>query len=104
MSSVGSRVDDARFTGGQRTRGGRKMGRTTWFVMLGTVAAVALLITVAVFAQSIDRTQNPNFANFGIAKSLAQQIGAGRGNVNTPDSSAFIIARDPARAVRRGRQ
>ena len=55
-------------------------------------------------AQLVDRTQNPNSANAGIAKSLAEQIGAGRGNVNTPDSSAFIIARDPARAVRRGRQ
>src|SRR5438552_2533561 len=54
--------------------------------------------------QSIDRTQNPNTLNAGIAKSLAQQIGAGRGDVNTPGSSAFIIARDPARAVRRGRQ
>ena len=83
---------------------GVRMRRSTVFVMLGAVVAVALLVTMAVFAQSIDRTQNPNNANFGIAKSLAQQIGAGRGDVNTPDSSAFIIARDPARAVRRGRQ
>jgi mono/diheme cytochrome c family protein len=52
----------------------------------------------------IDRTQNPNVANFGIAKSLTQQIGAGRGNWTTPDSSSFIIARDPFRAIRRGRQ
>jgi len=28
-------------------------------------------------AQMTDRTQNPNLANFGIAKSLTQEIGAG---------------------------
>ena len=55
-------------------------------------------------AQMVDRTQNPNVANFGIAKSLTQEIGAGRGSWTTPDSSSFIIARDPFRAIRRGRQ
>jgi mono/diheme cytochrome c family protein len=55
-------------------------------------------------AQMTDRSQNPNVANFGIAKSLAQQIGAGEGDWMTPDSSSFIIARDPFRAIRRGRQ
>ena len=55
-------------------------------------------------AQLIDKTQNPNTAGAGIAKSLSQQIGAGRGNANTPDSSAFIVARDPFRSIRRGRQ
>ena len=34
-------------------------------------------------AQMIDRTQNPNVANFGIAKSLTEEIGAGRGNLTT---------------------
>jgi hypothetical protein len=51
-----------------------------------------------------DRTKHPNTANAGIAKSLAQQIGAGAGNTVTPNSSRYIIARDPFRAVRRGRQ
>ena len=55
-------------------------------------------------AQMTDRTQNPNVANFGIAKSLPQEIGAGEGDRMTPDSSSFIIARDPFRAIRRGRQ
>ena len=55
-------------------------------------------------AQLIDRTLSPNVANEGIAKSLTQEIGAGRGDLLTPDSSAFIIARDPFRAIRRGRQ
>ena len=39
---------------------------------------------VSMLAQMIDRTQNPNIANFGIAKTLQQQIGAGRGNVQRP--------------------
>jgi len=56
------------------------------------------------WAQMTDRTQNPNVANFGIAKSLTQEIGAGVGDWMTPDSSSFIIARDPFRAIRRGRQ
>src|SRR5262245_13595714 len=55
-------------------------------------------------AQLVDRTLAPNVANEGIAKSLQTQIGAGRGNNLTPDSSIFIIERDPFRAIRRGRQ
>ena len=55
-------------------------------------------------AQLTDLTQTPNAENAGIFKSLEQQIGAGVGNINTPGSSTYIIARDPARAVRRGRQ
>ena len=39
-----------------------------------------------------------------IAKSLAMQIGPGQGDSNTPGSSAYLITRDPARAIRRGRQ
>ena len=53
-------------------------------------------------AQLVDRILSPNISNEGIAKSFVQQIGAGRGTINTPDSSLYIIARDPARAVRRG--
>jgi hypothetical protein len=55
-------------------------------------------------AQLTDLTQAPNQENAGIVKSLQQQIGAGVGNLNTPGSSIFITARDPARAIRRGRQ
>src|SRR5215472_10697000 len=65
---------------------------------------VALRTGGPALAQMPDRTQNPNVANFGIAKSLVQEIGSGRGDRMTPDSSAFIIARDPFRAIRRGRQ
>lgn len=39
-----------------------------------------------------------------IDKTLADQIGAGHGDVNTPGSAVYLINRDPARSVRRGRQ
>ncbi|MCM3870511.1 MAG: hypothetical protein ND895_07460, partial [Pyrinomonadaceae bacterium] len=73
-------------------------------LLLVVFAGTVTLLTASVLAQLPDRTRNPNAANEGIAKSLTQQIGAGRGNIMTPQSSAFIIARDPFRAVRRGRQ
>ena len=62
------------------------------------------LMAAAAFGQMIDNTQAINPINAGINKSLTQEIGAGRGSVNTPDSSLFIINRDAFRAVRRGRQ
>jgi mono/diheme cytochrome c family protein len=66
--------------------------------------ACALLSAVTAVAQMVDQTRAPNAAQAGILKSFTQQIGAGRGDWMTPDSSSFIIARDPFRAVRRGRQ
>jgi hypothetical protein len=55
-------------------------------------------------AQMIDRQKAPNAANEGIAKTLAEQVGADRGDWYTPESSSFVISRDPFRAIRRGRQ
>jgi hypothetical protein len=55
-------------------------------------------------AQLTDQTQTPNAEGAGIVKSLEQQIGAGVGDSLTPDSSTYIILRDPARSIRRGRQ
>jgi hypothetical protein len=73
-----------------------------------TRLSLAILLTgvlgIPLFAQLIDQTKAPNAAKEGIAKSFKQQVGAGRGDIMTPDSSAFLIARDPYRAVRRGRQ
>jgi hypothetical protein len=63
-----------------------------------------LILALPVSAQLIDKTLAPNPAGAGIAKSYSQEIGAGRGDVNTPDSSIFIIKRDPFRSIRRGRQ
>ena len=73
-------------------------------LVLLALALAATAVTFPVLSQSIDRNQNPNVANAGIAKSLAQEVGAGRGDSLTPDSSSFIIARDPFRPIRRGRQ
>ncbi|MBX2885077.1 MAG: hypothetical protein KTR32_34285 [Granulosicoccus sp.] len=39
-----------------------------------------------------------------IARSLTDQIGSGRGDRYTPESSIYIIKRDPFRSIRRGRQ
>src|SRR5215510_4193813 len=55
-------------------------------------------------AQLIDRTMSPNTLKEGIAKSLADEIGAGSEDIYTTNSAGFIIARDPFRAIRRGRQ
>src|SRR5262245_10399522 len=55
-------------------------------------------------AQMIDNTQAANPLNLGINKSLSEEIGAGRDNANVVGSSTYIIARDPFRSIRRGRQ
>lgn len=77
--------------------------RTTGLTFLATCALSWLFLSPAT-AELTDITQTPNRINAGIQKSLDQQIGAGRADVNTPDSSRFIIKRDPFRAIRRGRQ
>jgi hypothetical protein len=66
-------------------------------------AAVAGLASAAL-GQESDIVRTPNNGGFGIQKSLEEQIGAGRGDIYTPGSSRFIIARDPFRAIVRGRQ
>jgi hypothetical protein len=78
--------------------------RKRW--LRGFFVPVALMFVAGgpALAQLVDRNLAPNIANEGIAKSYEEQIGAGRGTVGTIDSSLFIIARDPARAIRRGRQ
>jgi len=72
--------------------------------MPALVLMVLLGIAGAADAQLVDRIKAPNAAGEGIAKTLEQQVGADRGDWYTPESSSFIIARDPFRAVRRGRQ
>lgn len=76
----------------------RPRSLTVW----GAVAALMAVSTA--HAQLTDLTQTPHPEGEGIAKSLPQQIGAGVGNIVTPDSSTFLIKRDPARSIRRGRQ
>lgn len=56
-------------------------------------------------AQLTDETQTfPNVPGGTIGKSLEEQIGAGTGDEFTPGSSTYLIKRDPARSIRRGRQ
>src|SRR6185503_915305 len=76
----------------------------------GTFLSGALLIAATVIdgnatAQLRDKSQlSVVVPGSVINKSWVQEIGAGRGDIMTPNSSAFIIARDPFRAIRRGRQ
>jgi hypothetical protein len=69
-----------------------------------TCFAVIAWLAPAGHAQLPDKTVTPNTADVGINKSFTQQAGVGRGDVMTPNSSSFIIGRDPFRAIRRGRQ
>ena len=71
---------------------------------LALIVGGTLLVTSAAHAQLIDCTQAPNVLEEGINKSLAEEIGAGRGDIMTPGSSLFIVRRDPFRAIRRGRE
>ena len=72
--------------------------------LLGCCVCTFLLASGLPVAQLIDRTIAPNTSGDGIALSLAEQVGAGRGDWFVEDSSSFIINRDPFRSIRRGRQ
>lgn len=73
-------------------------------LVISCFCAVSATATAPVLAQLIDRNLAPNRAGEGIALSLEEQIGPGRGDWFTADSSSYIINRDPFRAIRRGRQ
>jgi hypothetical protein len=62
------------------------------------VALSSLLWLHTAQAQLIDKTQQPNTANEGIAKSLTDEIGAGRGDWTTPNSW-FIRTFDEGRTL-----
>jgi hypothetical protein len=73
-------------------------------LFVGGVCVFVVAAGSLTLAQLIDRTVAPNTSGDGIALSLAEQVGAGRGDWFTEDSSSFIVNRDPFRAIRRGRQ
>ena len=73
-------------------------------LILALSPVLLVVCSIEVRAQESDITQTPNAIDAGIQKSLEDQIGAGRGDQFTPDSSRFLIARDPFRAIVRGRQ
>ena len=70
------------------------------------ICAAAIIATAhPLQAQLVDETQVAPTVPLGtIGKSLDEQIGAGRGDTSTPQSSIYLIERDPARSIRRGRQ
>ncbi len=78
--------------------------RTMRLFSSGLTSAFAMGVCATASAQLTDLVNAPNPIDAGIRKGLADQIGAGVGDVLTPDSSTFIIARDPFRSIRRGRQ
>ena len=76
----------------------------TWGEIIGFSSTALLLLMATARGQMIDNTQATSTANAGINKSLSDEIGAGRGDVLTVNSSIYIINRDPFRSIRRGRQ
>jgi len=67
------------------------------------VAAV-LYLSLGAHAQLVDNTKATSTIKPGINKSFSEEVGAGRGDIYSVDSSMFLINRDPFRAIRRGRQ
>src|SRR5687767_8293018 len=83
-------------------------GKTMTKTALCGVSVVSVCLSATVFGQLIDKNKAPNAANEGITRPLVgapypSQIGEGRSG---PDwnTSANVIAFDPFRAIRRGRQ
>jgi hypothetical protein len=70
------------------------------------VAALSLGVATASYAQLPDYSQigGRNVPGGQINKTLQEQVGAGHGDEFTPGSAVYLIKRDPARSIRRGRQ
>src|SRR3989338_2570893 len=74
-------------------------------ISIGLFGFVCSLAGTEARAELTDVTQTtPHVPGGAIGKSLTKQIGAGRGDEFTPGSSVYLIKRDPARSIRRGRQ
>ncbi len=74
-----------------------------------SVVILALACSPPANAQLTDQSQVDqngavNAPGGVIGKSLSAQIGTGHGDAATPSSAVYLIKRDPARSVRRGRQ
>ena len=83
----------------QETQSGKTASRC-----LLAAAIFYLIAQPAAKAQLVDQVLVPNTAEEGIALSLEEQIGEGQGDETVPGSSIYLIKRDPARSIRRGRQ
>ena len=82
----------------------RKALRASSAMVPPLISVLTMVFSMGASAQETDLTQTPNTVGAGIYKSLEEQIGAGRGDILIPDFSLFLIARDPFRAIVRGRQ
>ena len=82
----------------------RRVRHLRGLAVCGCIAGALTLFVAAALGQLLDNTQALSTAKAGINKSLSEEIGLGTGDEMTPDSSQFIISRDPFRAIRRGRQ
>ena len=80
-----------------------KVFKINALMIITWIGYVTFFLTPA-FGQLVDATKATNTLNEGIHKSFIEEIGAGRGDITTANSSLYIIGRDPFRAIRRGRQ
>ncbi len=79
--------------------------REVHWLTAGAAASAFLAMVSPTEAQLTDSTQTvPNIPGSHIEKSLDEQVGAGHGDAFTPGSAVYLIKRDPARSIRRGRQ
>ncbi len=69
-----------------------------WMVSPGTASAQL------VECDLVDANGNVNAPGGCIGRTLQDQVGPGQGDINTFASSIYLVKRDPARAIRRGRQ
>lgn len=81
-----------------------KLGTPIVAVTLGLAAAILADAANAQMRDKKDKISGIAETDMAINKNLGEQVGAGRGDINTMTSSLFIIKRDPFRAIRRGRQ
>ena len=73
-------------------------------VVLFLILSISNTYAELTSCDKIDSFGNVNAPGGCIAKSLADQIGSGHGDENTFGSSVYLVKRDPARSIRRGRQ
>src|SRR5512145_1633988 len=77
---------------------------------IGTIALGAAVLSLGLGAPS--QAQLPDYSQIEgrsvpggqINKTLQESIGTGHGDAFTPGSAVYLIKRDPARSIRRGRQ
>jgi hypothetical protein len=101
---AGTRCTQLRRSSSKRTRTEEDLVKKLRDIILRVTLGVSAAAAGPAEAQLVDQNFTPNAAREGIVKGLNEQIGNGRGNPDTPNTSLYIINRDPFRAVRRGRQ